>query len=287
MAWSEKGNTVPRHGAATVAEECNQYSFRQLVLTQAQLQMKFGPKNSPSKGCQMVPSSGQRSPMARVRTRMPVVFVGHPFGHNFPKKKFRQIFLQLPFSVQYGNTDIQTVHLLSIMKSNITKSDFSIFDLSDWNPNVSLELGLAEGLKRHSQKPYYILLNTLRSGEVPSDIRGLQRLEYTSYDFKRDAGLGDQLMQILAREYWAKKIWRETSGEDKVDKMRVAAMKILAHFRDHQKLTGENLRSLTRGTHFRGEDRDALLEMLTRLKLIRRLKGSKVHVLRKKIYKPH
>jgi hypothetical protein len=86
---------------------------------------------------------------------MPVVFVGHPFGHNFPKRKFRRIFQELPFSVQYGNTDIQTAHLLAIMKSNISKADFSIFDLSDWNPNVSLELGLAEGLKRHAVILFY------------------------------------------------------------------------------------------------------------------------------------
>src|SRR3989304_10261600 len=98
--------------------------------------------------------------MARVRTRMPKVFVGHPFGGRFPTKKFRGIFKSLPFTVIYGNTDLQTRHLLTIMKSNISKSDFSIFDLSDWNPNVALELGLAEGVKRKANKNYYILLNT-------------------------------------------------------------------------------------------------------------------------------
>ena len=85
--------------------------------------------------------------MARVRTRMPNVFVGHPFARRFAVKKFRAIFRGLPFNVIYGNTDLQTRQLLSIMKSNITKADYSIFDLSNWNPNVALELGLAEGLR--------------------------------------------------------------------------------------------------------------------------------------------
>mgnify|MGYP001589022757 CR=1 FL=1 len=98
--------------------------------------------------------------MARVRTRFPTVFVGHPFGNRFATKKFRTLFVELPFRVIYGNTDVQTQHLLTIMKTNIKKSDFSIFDLSDWNPNVSMELGLAEGLKKRPMKPYYILLNT-------------------------------------------------------------------------------------------------------------------------------
>ena len=141
--------------------------------------------------------------MARVRTRFPSVFVGHPFGGRFATNKFRRIFQDLPFKVVYGNTDLQTKHLLSIMKGNIAKSDFSVFDLSNWNPNVALELGIAEGLKRKPGKDYYILLNTRRSREVPADIRGIQRLEYTSYDFKRQSGLGDQLVQfILAMGNW-------------------------------------------------------------------------------------
>jgi hypothetical protein len=114
--------------------------------------------------------------MALVRTRLPDVFVGHPFANNFSVKKFRGIFRSLPFNVIYGNTDLQTKHLLAIMKGNITKSDFSIFDLSDWNPNVALELGLSEGLKKKVGKDYYILLNTRRSGDVPSDIRGVAEL---------------------------------------------------------------------------------------------------------------
>lgn len=89
---------------------------------------------------------------------MPNVFVGHPFAGRFPAKKFRGIFKALPFKVIYGNTDLQTEHLLAIMKNNIAKSDFSIFDLSNWNSNVALELGLAEGLKKKPGKTYYILI---------------------------------------------------------------------------------------------------------------------------------
>ena len=62
---------------------------------------------------------------------------------------------------------------------------------------MALELGLAEGLKKKPGKTYYILLNTKRSNEVPSDIRGIQRLEYTSYDFKAEVGLADQLVNYI------------------------------------------------------------------------------------------
>lgn len=208
--------------------------------------------------------------MARTRTRMPRVFVGHPFGNRFPVAKFRAIFQSLPFSVVYGNTHLQTKHLLNLMKSNIAKSDYSIFDLSGWNTNVALELGLAEGLGRVPQKTYFILLNTRRSREVPSDIRGLQRVEYTSYDFSPDTGLGDQLVQlILSREYWVKKIWKEIPKTQQGEKKRLLALKTLAHLRDHEKLTRDNLKTLARGTRLRKDSITEVMNTLSRLRLVR------------------
>lgn len=224
--------------------------------------------------------------MARVRTRMPSVFVGHPFAGRFAVSKFRAVFKELPFSVIYGNTDLQTKHLLSIMKGNIAKSDFSIFDLSDWNPNVALELGLAEGLKRTPQKNYYIVLNTKRSSEVPSDIRGLQRLEYTSYDFKPEVGLGDLLVRyILSKEFWVKKIWKAIPETKKGVKQRILALRILAHLRDHEKLTPDNLKTLGRGTHLRENDREQVLTALQKLKLIRRSAKTEVFIVGRSIYR--
>jgi DNA-binding transcriptional ArsR family regulator len=217
---------------------------------------------------------------------MPNVFVGHPFAGRFAVKKFRSIFRGLPFNVIYGNTDLQTRHLLTIMKSNIAKSDFSIFDLSNWNPNVALELGLAEGLKKKAAKNYYILLNTRRSSEVPSDIRGIQRLEYTSYDFKPEVGLGDQLMSyVLAKEYWVKRIWKAIPDAEKGPKKRIMALRILAHVRDHEKLTPDNVRSIAKGTRLREADRSHVLDALNDLGLLKRSKRGNTYVARRDLYK--
>jgi hypothetical protein len=223
--------------------------------------------------------------VARVRTRLPRVFVGHPFAGRFAVKKFRQIFKALPFNVIYGNTDLQTKHLLSIMKGNVSKADFSIFDLSDWNPNVALELGLAEGLKRHPAKNYYIVLNTRRSKEVPSDIRGMQRLEYTAYDFRPEVGLGDLLTRyILSKEYWVKRIWKDIPDTGNGAKMRTMALKVLAHFRDHDKLTRDNIATVARGTHLRQTDRDNVMETLRELKVLRKIKGTEAYSLARNLY---
>jgi len=224
--------------------------------------------------------------MARVRTRMPNIFVGHPFSGRFPTGRFRKVFRSLPFSVIYGNTNLETKHLLGIMKNNIAKSDFSIFDVSDWNPNVALELGIAEGLKKKAAKEYYILLNTRRSGEVPSDIRGLQRLEYTSYDFKPEVGLGNLLVKyILSKEFWIKKITKLLSGSRKAEKKQLMVLRIISHIRDHEKLTPDNIKSLIRGTRLRKEDRDEVLEIMRKHKLIRKIANTRAYRRGRKLFK--
>ena len=204
--------------------------------------------------------------MARVRTRFPNVFVGHPFANRFPTEEIQKNIQELPFKVVYGNTDLQTEHLLDVMRANVTKADFSIFDLSDCNPNVALELGLAQGLRKTPGKPYYILLNTRRSANVPSDIQGIQRLEYTSYDYKPAAGLGDQLITyVVSKQYWVKKIWNEIPGAGKGTKKRQMAIRILAHMRDHAQLTPDNLQTIARGTRLRKADLDEVVEVLRKL----------------------
>jgi hypothetical protein len=217
--------------------------------------------------------------LERVRTRLPDVFVGHPFAGRFPVRRFRAIFHALPFNVVYGNTDLQTKHLLAVLKASIARCDYALFDLSDWNANVALELGLTEGLGKKPGKAYYILLNTRRSREVPSDVRGIQRLEYSSYDFKRGAGLGDRLMtHILAREHRVKKIWRAIPDSDKGRKQRLMAMRVLAYLRDHERLTADHLRSLARGSRLRTVDRTRTIEVLERSGAIRKSRGGEVFV---------
>ncbi len=224
--------------------------------------------------------------MAKVRSRMPNVFIGHPFAGRFPVKKFRKLFKDLPFQVIYGNTDLQSKHLLTIMKGNIRRADFSIFDLSGWNPNVALELGLAESLKKKPAKDYYIVLNTRRSTEVPSDVRGIQRLEYTSYDFKSEVGLGDLLVKyIISKEYLARRIWKMIPDSSKGEKKRLMALRILAHFRDHEKLTSDNIKSIVRGTRLRNADRDEVINLLRKLKLVRKVKNAQVFRLSKTLFK--
>jgi len=121
---------------------------------------------------------------------------------------------------------------------------------------------------------------------VPSDVRGLQRLEYTSYDYKKEVGLGDQLVSyILMNEYWVKEIHKEISGKQYPERKLLLSLKILAHFRDHDKLTPDNLKTLVRGTRLRHENREEVLGILNKLKLIFRIRNTTVYRRGRSIYK--
>ncbi|MFH9073207.1 hypothetical protein [Streptomyces alboflavus] len=58
----------------------------------------------------------------------------------------------------------------------IEQAAFGIYDVSNWNANVTLEYGMAIGMNRKA----FIAFNPGRTdrGDVPSDVRGYDRLQY-------------------------------------------------------------------------------------------------------------
>lgn len=70
------------------------------------------------------------------------------------------------------------MHIMSKIVSYIKGAEFSIFDISGWNPNVTLELGFAMATSDN----WYISYNPKQTpqNEVPSDIRGIDRIQYES-----------------------------------------------------------------------------------------------------------
>ena len=201
---------------------------------------------------------------------MPNVFVGHPFAKRlFPVERFRRIFEELPLTVKWVETELETRHLLQHIKMGILRADYALFDVTTWNPNVSLELGLCEGLKRR-QKEYYILVNKKRAKDVPADIRGLVNLEYKSYNFK-PGGLGDQFVRLLlAKEFWVKQIWKSIHGSGKGWTKRILALRIVGHLRDGKPLRLDGVRVLAKGTGLRKPDCQKVLRTLERRRIIRR-----------------
>lgn len=116
----------------------------------------------------------------------------------YDKRDYRKVFSNLEnvFGVRFIFADekITNMHILQKILSYIRGSDFSIFDISAWNPNVTLELGIALALSDN----WYICFNPSQTNlsEVPSDIRGIDRIQYMSF-----ADLEDKLTVLLDQRY--------------------------------------------------------------------------------------
>jgi len=111
------------------------------------------------------------------------IFVAHPYN-LYDNNDYRRIFVLLGqiYGVKFIFADekITNMYLLEKIKDYIRDSDFSIFDISGWNPNVTLELGMALAERDND---WYICFNPDMTDftEVPSDIRGIDRIEYRAF----------------------------------------------------------------------------------------------------------
>jgi hypothetical protein len=109
------------------------------------------------------------------------VFVACPYM-LFPMDDYKSVFasIQKSYSIEFKFADEQITnqHIMDKITGYIRDSEISLFDITGWNPNVALELGIAVGLGRR----YFILLNSKfdPSKEVPSDIKGIDRIQYAS-----------------------------------------------------------------------------------------------------------
>ena len=110
------------------------------------------------------------------------IFVAYAYN-LYDHRDYRKVFsaLEKAFDVKFIFADekITNMHILQKIISFIRGSDFSLFDISAWNPNVTLELGIALA----SSDDWYICFNPDKTDikEVPSDIRGLDRIQYQSF----------------------------------------------------------------------------------------------------------
>lgn len=124
------------------------------------------------------------------------IFVAYSYN-LYPKEDYRKPYVELgkAFNVKFVFADekITTLHILQKIVNYIRSARFGIYDISGWNPNVTLELGLAFGLGEKA----YIAIDPSKTkiDEVPADLRGIDRVQYGSLP-----ELQTGLERILAQE---------------------------------------------------------------------------------------
>ena len=147
------------------------------------------------------------------------IFVAYPY-RAFPRDDYRKVFESISdeyaVSFLFADEKITNMHILQKIISYIRASDFSLFDISGWNPNVTLELGIAMS----TEEDWYISFNPNLTdlSEVPSDLRGIDRIEYSSY-----GEYGEKLRALIEQRYPK----RTSSIETFLDDLRGTARGLL------------------------------------------------------------
>lgn len=123
------------------------------------------------------------------------VFVAYSYRH-YDKRDYRRAFENVgkAFNVTFIFADekITSLHILQKIANYIRESQFGIYDITAWNPNVTLELGLALGMGER----VFISLNPdeTEMTDVPSDLKGVDRLQYKSY-----SSLEDEIERLISQ----------------------------------------------------------------------------------------
>lgn len=201
--------------------------------------------------------------------QLPKVFIGSPYDKAI-LGPLRRVFNEVPFRVAFAKDHHRNLHLIEICRELIHWADYSIFDLSDWNPNVALELGMAEALR----SKYFIILNSNRSVGVPSDIKGKQRLEFKSYSVRRngsvyESGLWYELMsQIGHQNQLIGRLWDRFEDTERGNLQRLYASRILCQFKKRNTIPLKDLIKIWRGLGLSEKSRNQTVQILRQRNLI-------------------
>ena len=149
------------------------------------------------------------------------VFVAYSY-RLYPKTDYRKVYKELAqaFHVEFIFADekITSLHILQKIANYIRSSRFGIYDISGWNANVTLELGLAFGMTERA----FIAIDPSKTdiNEVPSDLRGIDRIQYASY-----TELQEGLAKLLAQEF---PVEPTHDVENQLAQLRQQALKLIA-----------------------------------------------------------
>lgn len=220
--------------------------------------------------------------MAKTQTKLPTVFLACPFNKEM-KTLLKELNL-LPWTIRAANDKITTDHLLAKITADLHKCDFAIFDISGWNPNVCLELGLAKGLG----KEYYIINNNSKKKDAPSDIKGIERIDYNWNKKKNAASLFEQIKNgIFKKRFITKKLWNNIQHSSYADKKFTLILYSLASLRgSKKKLTAVEIRNLAKGLNLKkNSDFTDVMNCFVDCGLFKKVQKSGAIALKKTLYK--
>ncbi|MCJ7423537.1 hypothetical protein MUP01_04625 [Candidatus Bathyarchaeota archaeon] len=114
-----------------------------------------------------------------VRFSPKMVFVAMPFKAGFQdlyKYAIRPALEEIDLSIWKADERISNIDIMCKICQGIQECSCVIANISDWNPNVLFEIGLAYGFGKS------VILIKDRKEKVPVDLKGLEYIEYETID---------------------------------------------------------------------------------------------------------
>jgi len=133
------------------------------------------------------------------------VFVAHPYSPP-PFEGYRDVYRRIErthphvkflFADEHINSDV----ILARVMAAIDQASLCVCDITRWNPNVTMELGLALGMRKRVQLLFFeerrlFGRGQLSSLDLPADIRGHSRINY-----RDGASLQAGLRALIQQEF--------------------------------------------------------------------------------------
>ncbi len=121
------------------------------------------------------------------------VFLGHRFVDHVTKNlrhNLQTILRPYRIRLMYSDSDMRNAQIFDTILRHIKHADFCIFDdrETEVQPNVFIEMGAAISRRRHYfyfnflRKRVVVIAGTKQKIETPSDLGGMLRLPYSTYE---------------------------------------------------------------------------------------------------------
>lgn len=186
------------------------------------------------------------------------VFMAYPFRPPLAQDDYAAVVKEMenesPLRLWYFLDEVTTQELMRKIWRAILRADLCIFDISNGNPNVAFELGLAAAIG----KPCITLLKAGESNPLgTADLGYSERAEYTSRET-----LKAKVKQLLLARSSALRLFTKVSYAiqrdtfnitREADEQKVTA--IVKHVFDHKKITKPQARAIA------GDDKQATVAL--------------------------
>jgi hypothetical protein len=188
------------------------------------------------------PSVGRVAPVAPALTlangtHNRQIFVAYPWGAYTNRETYKRAYTDLEKALAvkfvFAEQRFSDGTIFDKVMRMIGECAFGIYDVTGWNPNVTLEYGMARGMGTTA----YIAFNPEKTnkGDVPTDVRGYDRLQYSDF-----GELSEKIATLVGQVLG--------TSQPKPDPLESDRLTVLAVVRDKGPLTA---RQITDETEFR------------------------------------